>query len=410
MLSNQTLRWIIGAGIGAVVACVGLSACYDGGTYSDDPPPATPAAPASNTIGALSSNVMVVSTVAPNGDQNPYFIATPPQSFTGVNASTGAMSVLQPGDLLISDFSDASGANNGTSIMRYAPTTGAITLFYQEHIGSGPVGGAISGAGTLWIANFQPGYTNPADGATTGDGNVVVVNANGADFPNGAGIIDNASGATFAPTGNPLAGPWGQVLAQKAGTTTPFFFTTNTDAGAGFIQREEFTPGKFSTETLVTIGVVPTGTNAFDPAGPQGMAYDPTNDILYVTDAATNEILAFLDATTTDAVSTAVVVFEGAPLNAPIGLTINPINGDLIIVNQLDNNMVEIAPKLTGNSASAAPEYGSVVGVKLVDPTPVSETAGTGSALFGVLATKDGQGNLNVYYTDSVTNSLNVLK
>ncbi len=31
-------------------------------------------------------------------------------------------------------------------------------------------------------------------------------------------------------------------------------------------------------------------------------------------------------------------------------------------------------------------------------------------ALFGVLATKDEPGNLNVYYTDSVTNSLNVLK
>jgi hypothetical protein len=407
---NRARRWAIGMGLGAVVACAGLSACNDGGNYSDGQPPTTPGAPVPNTIGALASNAMVVSTVAPNGDQNPYFLATPPQSFTGVNSSTGAMSVLQPGDLLISDFSDASGANNGTSIMRYSPATGVVSLFYQEHIGSGPVGGAISGAGTLWIANFQPGYSNPVDGATTGDGNVVVINANGADFPNGAGIIDNGSGATFAPTANPLAGPWGQVLAQKAGTTTPFFFSTNTDAGAGYIQREEFTPGKFSTEQLVTIGVAPTGTNAFDAAGPQGMAYDPTNDILYVTDAAANEILAFPAATTTDAISTAVVVFEGTPLNAPIGLTVNPVNGDLITVNQLDNNMVEIAPKLTGNSGSAVPVYGSVVGVRLVDPTPVSEAAGTGSALFGVLATKDRQGNLNVYYTDSVTNSLNVLK
>ncbi len=393
--------------ISALVACGGLAACNDGGSYSGNQ---APAAPPPNSIGALSSNVMVVSTIAPNGDQNPYFIATPPASFTGINASTGAQTVLQPGDLLISDFSNASGANTGTSIMRYTPSSGAMSLFYQEHIGSGPVGGAISGLGTLWISNFQPGYANPADGATSGDGNVVVATANGTDFPKDAGIIDNSSGATFAPTGNPLAGPWGQILAQKAGTTTSFFFNTNTDAGAGYIQREEFTPGKFSTETLVTIGKAPTGTNAFDPTGPQGMAYDATNDILYVTDAASNEILAFQNATTTNAISEGTVIFQGSPLNAPIGLTINPINGDLITVNQLDNNMVEIAFDLTGNSGSAVPEYGSVVGVKLVDSTPVVATAATGSALFGVLATKDDKGNLNVYYTDSVTNSLNLLK
>jgi hypothetical protein len=380
-----------------------LAACKGDDSNDSAADPAPP-----NTILALSSNVELASTVAPNGDSNPYFIATPPSSFTGVNA--GAKTVLQPGDLLISDFSSASGGNNGTSIMRYTPATGQISLFYHEHIGSGPVGGAISGMGTLWIANFQPGYSNSADGATTGDGNIVVTNADGDDFPEDAGTIDDRSGVTFDPQANTFAGPWGQLLAVKEGTNTPYFFTTNTDKGAGTIQRQEFKPGKFSTETVVTIGEAQTGTNAFDPTGPQGMAYDSVNDILYVSDAASNQILAFLNATTTNSISQGTVVYEGLPLNAPIGLTLNPLNGDLITVNQLDNNMVEIDPNLTGSAGTQSPGVGTVVGVRSVDPTPVDAKAGTGSALFGVLATKDAEGNLTVYYTDSNTNSLHVLK
>lgn len=401
-IPNRDRRHLIGT---AAVTLAVLAACSGDGYNGSAADPARP-----NTILTLARNVELTSTVAPNGDLNPYFITTPPSSFTGIDGSTGAKTVLQPGDLLISDFSSAAGGNNGTSIMRYTPATGQISLFYNEHIGSGPVGGAISGMGTLWIANFQPGYSNSADGAATGDGNIVVTNAEGDDFPADAGIIDNRSGVTFDPQANAFSGPWGQLLAVKEGTTTPYFFTTNTDAGAGTIQRQEFTPGKFSTETVVTIGEAPTGTNAFDPTGPQGMAYDSVNDILYVTDAASNQILAFMNATTSNSISQAIVVYEGSPLNAPIGLSVNPLNGDLITVNQLDNNMVEIDPNLAGSAGEQSPGVGTLVGVRSLDSTPVDAQAGTGSALFGVLATKDAGGNLIVYYTDSNTNSLNVLK
>jgi hypothetical protein len=406
---NRNRPQMLPVSLAVLFACSVLSACGGSSGYNSTASTATPPPPPPNTIGALQNNVKLASTVAPNGDQNPYFIATPPASFTGVNATSGVKTVLQPGDLLISDFSSVSGANNGTSIMRYTPGTGAMSLFYQEKIGTGPVGGAISGLGTLWIANFQPGYSN-TDGATTGDGNVVVVSPNGTDFPNGAGIIDNNSGVSFSPNSDGLAGPWGQQLAVKAGTTTPYFFVTNVNAGKGYIQRQAFTAGKFNVEAVTTIGLLPTGTNAFDPTGPQGMAYDATNDILYVANAANNQIVAFTNATTATAISSGTVVFQGAPLNAPIGLAINPINGDLITVNQLDNNMVEISSGLTGTSGSATPGAGAVVGVKLLDSTPVNTTAATGSALFGLLATKDSNGNLNVYYSNSNANSLNVLK
>ena len=359
------------------------------------------------TINGLNAIATLASTVAANKDANPYGLAMAPAVFSGT--FQGKPSVLQPGDLLISDFSNSTGANTGTSILLYRPSTGKIMPYYTEHIGAGPVAIAISSLGTAWIANYLPGYMNSADGTNTGDGNVVVITPNGTDFPHDWGIIDNDSGATFSPASNMFAGPWGQAFALKNGTTTPYFFVTEVDNGTGWVQREEFMPPKFNDEKVVTIGSLPVGMNSFDPTGPQGMVYDPKRDILYVASTASNSIVAFPNATTSGPwMSTPVVVYRGAPLNAPLGLTMNPINGDLITVNQLNNDMVEIAPRPDADSGTwdfdARP-----VGVKLVDKTPVNAAAGTGSALFGLVASKDANGNLEVYFVDANTNSLDML-
>lgn len=374
-----------------------LSGCGGGGG---------PVGPAS-TIAQLNQNVQVVSAVAPNGDMNPYGLAMPPANYTGINAATGAKNVLQPGDLLISDFSNNTGANTGTTILRYTPSTGTVSPFYQDKIAKGPVAIAISSLGTLWIANYLPGYSNTSDGATTGDGNVTVTTPNGTDFTSNAGIIDNNSGATFSPPTAKFAGPWGQAFGVKSGTTTPYFFVTQVETGA--VQRQAFIPGKFYAENVVTIGQLPVGTNAFDPTGPQGMAYDPATDTLYVASTADNRIVAYPNATTTPSLEQPITVYQGMPLNAPLGLAINPINGDLLTVNQLDNNMLEIAPNLT-QSAGGETLNAQVIATRLLDNTPVNPANGTGSALFGLVATKDSGGNLLVYYTDSNTNSLNALK
>ena len=53
---------------------------------------------------------------------------------------------------------------------------------------------------------------------------------------------------------------------------------------------------------------------------------------------------------------------------------------------------------------------GKLIATKTLDTTSVDAQAGTGSALFGVLAVKDSSNNLLVYYTNSNTNTLNVLK
>lgn len=377
-----------------------LSACGGSGGGGGTPGPAVSAQ-------NLSTITKVASTIAPNGDTNPYGLAIAPANYTGVNAATGAKNVLQPGDVLIANFSNSTGANTGTTLMRYVPSTGTISQYYQEKTAAGAAAIAISSLGATWIANYLPGYTNLTTGATTGDGNVVVVTPNGTDFPNNGGIIDNNSGATFNPSTDQFAGPWGQTFGVKAGTTAPFFFVSEVKSGS--VQRQKFVAGKFSAEAVTTIGKLPVGYNTFDPTGPQGMAYDPATDVLYVVSTADNSIVAFPNATTVTASEVPVTIYQGGRLNAPVGMTINPLTGSLLVVNQLDNNLVEIQPNPTV-SATGTTYSADLVSVKLLDATPVDAVKGTGSALFGVAATKDSGGNLVVYFTNSNTNSLNVLK
>ncbi|MFL5693742.1 MAG: hypothetical protein ACJ795_18255, partial [Ktedonobacteraceae bacterium] len=77
---------------------------------------------------------------------------------------------------------------------------------------------------------------------------------------------------------------------------------------------------------------------------------------------------------------------------------INPLNGDLLVVNGNDNNLVEL------NLSTS-----KVIGVRQLDNVPVDPQTGNGSALFGVAATKDARGNLEVFFTDDNTNTLDVL-
>lgn len=51
----------------------------------------------------------------------------------------------------------------------------------------------------------------------------------------------------------------------------------------------------------------------------------------------------------------------------------------------------------------------SKIGMRLLDNVPVDAQSGNGSALFGVAATTDARGNLEVFFTDDNMNTLNLL-
>jgi hypothetical protein len=94
-------------------------------------------------------------------------------------------------------------------------------------------------------------------------------------------------------------------------------------------------------------------------------------------DPKNNRVATFAHASILQGTGNGVTIFEGTPLHVPAGLAINPFNGDLLVVNELDKNLVELNPTT-----------GSVVGVTQIDPAVV-DAQGNGSALFGVAAGKD---------------------
>lgn len=313
-------------------------------------------------------------------DANPYGVAIAPPG-------TASGGTLQPGDIVVTNF----GANDtGTTLVRFPHKAGPGHLFNTTATAGtfGPDAEAFSVTGFDWVANF------------TGD-NVQIFTINGV-------LVATITNALFNK-------PWGQAFNQatpnpKDGSVEAFF---STNAGDGTIDRIDLVPlGNQFVFEVFQIGQLPaTGTSAVPIVAPQGMAWVPTwtwggktySDVLFVVDAAENRIAAYPNSSTrntTSKLSTyqGITVFQGAPLDTPAGLAVNPINGDLLVVNQLNNRVVELNPS-----------SGQVVGTRVLDKTPVNPKTGAGSALFGLVATTDAQGNLVIYFSDDLTNTLDRL-
>ena len=127
------------------------------------------------------------------------------------------------------------------------------------------------------------------------------------------------------------------------------------------------------------------------------------SDVLLVLDVANNRVAAYPNSTTlnttmTRSTSKGMTVFQGKPLNTPVSLAVNPLNGDILVTNGNDNNLVEL------NLAQ-----GKAVGTRLLDNVPVDAQSGNGSGLVGLAAAADAKGNLEVFFIDDNLNTLNVL-
>ncbi len=310
-----------------------------------------------------------------SADANPYGIAIAPNGMT-----PGA---LKPGDILVTNFG---ATNTGTTLVRFPAGKGPGLLF-NAMTNPGTKGPAFEAfnplTGTDWVANFS-------------GNNVQVFNPNG----------------TLKVTiTNPLFKmPW--AMASNQGRHNPMdgavgsFFTTNT--GDATIDRIDVIPTKNGTTFRVfqigQLTQVNGGTKLNATWVPSlQIGGQRFSDVLLVLDIANNRVAAYPNSTTvnttmTRSTSKGMTAFQGKPLNAPAGLTINPLNGDLLVVNMNDNNLVEM------NLAQ-----GKAVGTRLLNNVPVDAQSGNGSALFGVAAATDAKGNLEVFFTDDNMNTLNVL-
>src|SRR6266566_8574324 len=251
-------------------------------------------------------------------DPNPYGVVIAPTSMT---ASTTPGS-LKPGDILVTNF----GANStGTTLVRFPAGKGPGLLFNAMN-NPGTKGPAFEDfntvTGTDWVANFSANNVQ----------------------------VFKPDGTIKATITNPLFNkPW--ALVSNHGMHNPMdgatgsFFTTNT--GDATIDRIDVIPSNNGTTFRVfqigQLNQINGGTKINATWVPSlqigGHQY---SDVLLALDLATNRVAAYPDSTTLNttamrSTSKGMTAFQGKPLNMPAGLTVNPLNGDLLVVNMNDN-------------------------------------------------------------------------
>lgn len=313
-------------------------------------------------------------------DANPYGVTIVPPGMPASNASGS----VKAGDIIVSDIGNT---DMGTSLVRFP---------------------AKGGPGSLFNTVANPGTKGPsAEAFNTLSGNEWVANVSGNNVQ-----VFKPTGSVLMTITNPLFHkPWGLGFNHatpnpRDGSIAAFFATNVADAT---IDRIDIIPGHGGAPTfkVYQIGQLAQAGHETKIAVTwvaslqlNGKKY---TDVLLATDPATNRLAAFANSSTSNTTSTkstdkGMTVFQGQPLATPAGLTINPLNGDLLVTNQDTNDLVELN----------LPQ-GKVVATRTIDNVPVDKVTGTGSALFGVVATTDAMGNLEVFFTDDNTNTLDVL-
>ncbi len=318
-----------------------------------------------HTISQVGSTATIVGVNGQNTmvDPNPYKIAIAPMNVPGW---------WRAGDLIVSNIGNN---DHGMTLVKFVQQRGPGRLFNKMNLGVlGPAGLAFdTRSGALWVAN------------STGN-DVLVFNPNG----------------TVITIQSPLFnGPWGITTNSSNRSAKMSFFVSN-KFDARILRIDIIPQGhalpRFKVVQIGQFDKMPDATKIDLHWLPQlNLRGHIWNDVLLAIDPTNNRIAAFANSSAIAGQGKGVTVFQGKPLNTPGGFAINPLNGDLLVVNLADNNLVEL--NMT---------WGKVVGVKQIDPAKV-DNQGNGSALFGVVAIKDNRGNLKVFFTDDNTNTLDAL-
>lgn len=356
-------------------------------------------------LGRFGSIRTVASTVPSNGDVNPYGVAV-------VRRSAGR---LVQGDVLVSNFNNATNAQGtGTTITQVAPD-GSASLFAQINPATLP-GPCPGGVGlTTALAVLRRGWVIVGSLPTT-DGTAATAKA-GCLL-----VLDRWGRVAETITGPLINGPWDMASLDLGGVAV--LFVTNVLNGTVAASPHVVNQG---TVLRLVLLVRPDGPPAVlaqtvigsgfpertDPnalvIGPTGLGLaftDEERDLdataalgemhdaagaLYVADSLDNRIAAIPDALIRrSSAGTGLTVSTGGALNDPLGLAIAP-NGHIITVNGNDGNAVETTPG------------GAQVATKQLDASGTPPGAG---ALFGLAVAPGGAG---LYFVDDATNTLNLL-
>lgn len=339
-------------------------------------------------------HVTLMSTVADNGDLNPYAVVVAP-------VSSGK---IEKDDVLVDNFNNVSNLQGtGTTIVGYRPSTKQTYLFAKipQNMTQCPGGVGLTTAMTMlktgWVI---VGSTPSKDGttATKGDGCVLVLDSKG-------NLVSVWSGPT-------INDPWGNMAVVDNGSQVILFISM-----AGFdvpspnvvdpntklpvvlhkatVLRLELSvrdgkPPELLSQTVVGDGFAQRADLDNFLLGPTGLALGPDNT-LYVTDGLDNVITAIPNATTrTSSAGVGKVVTQGGLLAWPLAMTWSP-EGHLLVCNGKDGRVVEVDPVA-----------GKQIYARWVNTNQAQSPPGNGD-LFGIAMAPDNSG---FYYVMDDVNTL----
>ena len=222
-------------------------------------------------------------TVAANGDNNPYGVAFIPKDFP-------AGGKLKPGDILVSDFNNGTGGvqATGVSIVSIDPA-GNTTTFFQgpQGLGLNTALGVLPG-GFIIVGN-TPRTTvdgTPTGTPTVAPGSLLILDRNGQ-------VVETLSASDPV---NKLDGPWGLTIVNQGSTSHVFV----SNVLNGTVTRIDMTPSrhgppwKVMHATVVASGYKWRDQHGRAVVGPQGLAFDALRHVLYVASTADNAIFTVL--------------------------------------------------------------------------------------------------------------------
>jgi hypothetical protein len=335
----------------------------------------------------LPAGFLDVSTIASNGDLNPYGVAFVPDGFP----SNGKLS---PGDILVSNFNNSGNIQGtGTTITRVTPD-GVTSTFFIETFIAGNQGGLTTALGVLKRGFVVVGQVPNSDGTATG-----------APTAGSLLFLDKNAKVVPPPYANAnLDGPWDLAIDDDFDHAKIFVSSVLN----GTVVRLDVSVGS-SSVTVNSITVIANGYSFSPPPatpvfalGPTGLAYDDERDVLYVASTQDNKIFKIPQAgARTTPVSQGILVYEDSThLRGPLGLALEP-NGNLLTANGDAVNSPPATPPPLPSQIVEFTKEGKFIGQLSVDPVA--------GAAFGIAVARQTDDSARFAAVNDDDNTIDVL-
>jgi hypothetical protein len=272
-----------------------------------------------------------ISTVPPNGDQNPYGVAFVPEDFKGNGGP------LQPGDILVSNFNNSDNKQGtGTTIVRIGADGSFSTFFAGPAHPTGSSGFGLSTA----LAVLRKGFVIVGN-VPSMDGTIAT------SSPGSLFVIDNKGNLLSMISDATINGPWDMTVDDRGGNNVTAFVS---NAFAGTVVRLNLhltaTGVTVRRKTVIASGYQHQGDAVTFVDGPTGLVYDADHDTLFVASTVDNAVYAVQNAEKAKRSNgTGNIIYSDAVhLHGALGMAMAP-NGHLLVTN---NDVINSDPTQPG--------------------------------------------------------------